>query len=110
MNEHGDAPMPARGPEPDWPALSAGELIAFRTAENARRSAPEARAITGTPGPGAEIDRRELDLPGRRIPVRVYRPAAALGTLPWCCTSTPPHQQRGELPKQPALPMLRRIR
>ncbi|NUS03691.1 MAG: alpha/beta hydrolase [Nonomuraea sp.] len=68
--------------EPDWTAMTDDELAAFREAENRRRASPEARAITGMPDPGAEIHWRQVALPGRDLPVRVYRPSAERGVLP----------------------------
>lgn len=35
------------------------------------------RAITGEPDPGAAIDWQQIALPGRDLPVRVYRPASS---------------------------------
>lgn len=67
----------ARGGEPDWSAMTAEDLLAYREAENRRRSSPEARAITGEPDPGAMIEWQEVALPGRDLPVRVYRPVGA---------------------------------
>ncbi|GAA3267380.1 alpha/beta hydrolase [Streptomyces lavendulae subsp. grasserius] len=64
----------ALGGEPDWATMTAGELAAYREAENHRRASPAMRAITGMPDPGASIDWQSLALPGRRLPVRVYRP------------------------------------
>ncbi|MEV5987721.1 alpha/beta hydrolase [Streptomyces sp. NPDC052051] len=54
--------------------MTADELAAFRDAENRRRASPDMRAITGHPDPGAAIDWQEVALPGRDLPVRVYRP------------------------------------
>lgn len=73
------------GGQPDWEALTAEELAAFRDAENRRRSSPEARAITGMPDPDAAIDWQQVALPGRDLPVRVYRPSSEVagpGGLP----------------------------
>ncbi|MER7504424.1 alpha/beta hydrolase [Nonomuraea pusilla] len=72
----------ARGAEPDWSAMTAEELVAYRDAENRRRSSPEARAITGLPDPGAAIQWQEVALPGRELPVRVYRPSRGGEDLP----------------------------
>ncbi|SEN52500.1 alpha/beta hydrolase [Nonomuraea pusilla] len=72
----------ARGAEPDWSAMTAEELVAYRDAENRRRSSPEARAITGLPDPGAAIQWQEVALPGRDLPVRVYRPSPGGDDLP----------------------------
>ncbi|MEV4052354.1 alpha/beta hydrolase [Amycolatopsis sp. NPDC049688] len=71
-----------RPPEPDWLAMTAGELIAYREAENRFRASAAARAFTGEPDPDAVIEWRELALPGRDLPVRVYRPAKRDRTLP----------------------------
>ncbi|MGW2402960.1 alpha/beta hydrolase [Streptomyces sp. NPDC001739] len=72
MNEITTAKRP---PEPDFSAITTEELIAYREAENRFRVSSAARAITGEPDPGAAIDWREIALPGRDLPVRVYRPA-----------------------------------
>ncbi|MET7426220.1 alpha/beta hydrolase [Dactylosporangium sp. NPDC005555] len=60
--------------EPDWPAMPAEDLDAFRVAENRRRSAPLIRVVTGFPARGAEIGWQELRLPDRMVRIRVYRP------------------------------------
>jgi acetyl esterase len=65
----------ALGGEPDWSAMTAEELLAYRETENRRRASPEAQAITGIPDPGATIAWQEVALPGRDLPVRVYRPS-----------------------------------
>src|SRR5262245_36349307 len=79
MSETTDLRPPA---EPDWPAMTPEELLAYREAENRRRSSPEARAITGIPHPGASIEWQDVALPGRELPVRVYRPSEHGGDLP----------------------------
>ncbi|MGI5183461.1 alpha/beta hydrolase [Dactylosporangium sp. CA-152071] len=61
--------------EPDWLAMPAEDLDAFRTAENRRRSAPLIRVVTGFPARGVTIHWHELPLPGRSLRIRVYRPA-----------------------------------
>lgn len=65
-----------RPPEPDWLAMTAEELVAYREAENRFRASSTARAVTGDPDPGATIEWQTVALPGRELPVRVYRPAA----------------------------------
>ncbi|MEV0235938.1 alpha/beta hydrolase [Nonomuraea sp. NPDC050786] len=65
----------AAGKAPDWLAMTAEELVAYRDEENRRRASPAARAITGDPDPGAAIQWQRVALPGRELPVRVYRPA-----------------------------------
>ncbi|WP_331767735.1 alpha/beta hydrolase [Embleya sp. NBC_00896] len=64
-----------RPPVPNWSAMTAQELVAYRDAENRFRASGAARAITGDPDPGAAIQWRKVTLPGRELPVRVYRPA-----------------------------------
>ncbi|WP_117215781.1 alpha/beta hydrolase [Allorhizocola rhizosphaerae] len=66
---------------PDWSTVTAEELIAYRDAENRVRASTAARVITGEPDPGATISWQQVALPGRELPVRVYRPLAA-GALP----------------------------
>ncbi|WP_318199363.1 alpha/beta hydrolase [Streptomyces sp. SCL15-4] len=64
-----------RPPEPDFSAITAEELIAYRDAENRFRASGAARAILGEPDTGAAIVWQEIALPGRDLTVRVYRPA-----------------------------------
>ncbi|MFD4688824.1 alpha/beta hydrolase [Streptomyces sp. NPDC058463] len=66
-----------RPPEPDWAALTAEQLVAYRDAENRWRASGAARAILGDPDPGTAIRWQTVALPGRELPVRVYRPAPA---------------------------------
>ncbi|MDP4504905.1 alpha/beta hydrolase [Nonomuraea turcica] len=70
-----------RPAEPDWSMVTPEELIAFRDAENRVRASTAARVITGEPDSGATIGWQQVALPGRELPVRVYRPSAA-GALP----------------------------
>ncbi|KIZ15300.1 alpha/beta hydrolase [Streptomyces natalensis] len=65
-----------RPPLPDFSAITTEELFAYRDAENRFRASGAARAIIGEPDPGAAIDWQEIALPGRDLPVRVYRPAS----------------------------------
>lgn len=64
-----------RPPEPDFSVITTEELLVYRDAENRFRASSAARAILGAPDPGAAIEWREIALPGRDLPVRVYRPA-----------------------------------
>ncbi|GIH17170.1 alpha/beta hydrolase [Rugosimonospora africana] len=57
--------------------MTTEELVAYRDAENRVRASVAARAITGDPDPGAAIDWQKVALPGRELPVRVYRPSPA---------------------------------
>ncbi|MFI1092844.1 alpha/beta hydrolase [Streptomyces sp. NPDC020917] len=68
-----------RPPEPDWAALTAEDLAAYRDAENRFRASAAARAVTGEPDAGAAIAWQQVALPGRELPVRVYRPVDAGG-------------------------------
>ena len=61
---------------PDWSAVTAEELIAYRDAENRFRASEAARAVLGDPDPGATIHWQQVALSDRTIPVRVYRPAS----------------------------------
>ncbi|CRK57892.1 Alpha/beta hydrolase fold-3 domain protein [Alloactinosynnema sp. L-07] len=65
----------AIGKERDWPTMTTEELVAFRDAENRKRSSRFARVITGRPDRGATIRWQEVRLPDRGLQVRVYRPA-----------------------------------
>ncbi|MHC5256713.1 alpha/beta hydrolase [Streptomyces sp. UC4497] len=65
-----------RPPEPDFSAITNEELVAYREAENRFRASRTARAVLGESDPGAVVDWRSVPLPGRDLPVRVYRPAA----------------------------------
>ena len=67
----------ARPPEPDFSTITTEQLITYREAENRVRSSIEARAILGEPDPDAIIEWRNIALPGRDLPVRVYRPVSA---------------------------------
>ncbi|MFG1814488.1 alpha/beta hydrolase [Kribbella sp. NPDC049174] len=59
--------------EPDYPAMSVEELVAFRDAQNRKVSSGLARVITGFPDRGATIGWQQVALPDRELPVRVYR-------------------------------------
>ncbi|MEU7261041.1 alpha/beta hydrolase [Streptomyces rimosus] len=72
MSQTTDATRP---PEPDFTAITAAELRTYREAENRFRASGAARAILGEPAAGAAIDWQTIALPGRDLPVRVYRPA-----------------------------------
>ena len=65
--------------EPDWLTMSPEALAAFRDAENRRRASGLTRVISGFPDRGATIDWRQLALPNRVLPVRMYRPSPGRG-------------------------------
>ncbi|MFE3262579.1 alpha/beta hydrolase [Nocardia sp. NPDC059229] len=65
-----------RPPAPQFSAMTPEKLIAYRDAENRWRASSAAWPIIGEPDAGAAIEWQELALPGRDLPVRVYRPAS----------------------------------
>ncbi|NNH71749.1 alpha/beta hydrolase [Nocardia uniformis] len=67
--------LATRPPEPDFSVITTEELFTYREAENRFRSAAM-RTVIGEPDPGAAIDWQTIALPGRDLPVRVYRPVA----------------------------------
>ncbi|RJO78475.1 alpha/beta hydrolase [Nocardia panacis] len=69
-----------RPPEPDFSMITPEELITYREAENRWRASSAAWPIIGEPDPAAAIEWQELALPGRDLPVRVYRPASTSRT------------------------------
>lgn len=64
-----------RPPEPDFETITPGELAAYQNAENHFRASAAARELLGEPDTDALIEWRKIPLPGRHVPVRVYRPA-----------------------------------
>lgn len=64
-----------RPPAPDFATLTSEELITWRNAENLFRMSDAAREILGAADPAATIEWQTVPLPGRDLPVRVYRPA-----------------------------------
>ncbi|MGG2465042.1 alpha/beta hydrolase [Streptomyces sp. RGM 3693] len=70
-----EATATTRPLEPDFEAITDEELLAYRDAENRFRASSAARTILGEPDPGAATEWQEIALPGRDLPVRVYRPA-----------------------------------
>lgn len=69
-----------RPPQPDWSSVTDESLAAYRVAENRFRASDAARSLLGHPDPGTTIDWEQLPLPGRDVPVRVYRPSGASQT------------------------------
>ncbi|MFC5185538.1 alpha/beta hydrolase [Actinomadura harenae] len=65
-----------RPPEPDFSTITTEELLAYRAAENAWRASSAAWEFIGVPDPGASIEWQDVALPGRDLPVRVYRPVS----------------------------------
>ncbi|WP_250564190.1 hypothetical protein [Sphaerisporangium fuscum] len=75
-----EVPVAERPPEPDFSAMTEKELVAYREAENRWRASSAARAILGNPDPGAAIGWQRVALPGRDLPVRVYRSRRCMPT------------------------------
>jgi acetyl esterase len=66
----------------DWEALTDDQVIAARGKVNRLRASRAVRIITGRPDRGARIEERTIDLPGRRLRLRVHRPKNAGPGLP----------------------------
>jgi acetyl esterase len=66
----------------DWEALTDDQVIAAREKVNRQGSSRAARIITGLPDRRARIEERTIDLPGRRLKLRVHRPKNAGPRLP----------------------------
>ncbi|MES9542624.1 alpha/beta hydrolase fold domain-containing protein [Actinomadura sp. NPDC000600] len=66
----------------DWEALTDEQVIAARAKVNRLRASRAVRIITGLPDRGARIEERTIDLPGRRLRLRVHRPKDAGPGLP----------------------------
>lgn len=61
----------------DWEALTDDQVIAAREKANRTASSRAARIITGLPDRRARIEEAAIDLPGRRLTLRVHRPKNA---------------------------------
>ncbi|MGV9763190.1 alpha/beta hydrolase [Micromonospora tulbaghiae] len=66
----------------DWEALTDEQVIAAREKANRAASSRVARIITGFPDRRARIEETSIDLPGRRLTLRVHRPKATGRGLP----------------------------
>ena len=66
----------------DWEALTDDQVIAAREKANRVASSRAARIVTGRPDRGARIEETSIDLPGRRLTLRVHRPKHAGRRLP----------------------------
>ena len=62
-------------PRMDWAAITSEGFVEFREATNRRLSSPVARLVIGKADRGAIITDRTLDVGGRELSVRVYRPS-----------------------------------
>jgi acetyl esterase len=66
----------------DWETLTDAQVIAVREKVNRLRRARTTRIVTGLPDRGARIEETTIDLPGRRLMLRVHRPRRSTGQLP----------------------------
>jgi hypothetical protein len=66
----------------DWDALTDDQVIAAREKTNRLRASRALRVVTGFPDRRAHIEEHTLDLPGRRLTLRVHRPRNAGPRLP----------------------------
>ncbi|WP_018352998.1 alpha/beta hydrolase [Longispora albida] len=66
----------------DWESMTPEQVIAARVKTNRLRSSRATRFITGLPDRRARIEERTIELPGRRLTLRVHRPKDAGTRLP----------------------------
>lgn len=66
----------------DWEAMTVDQLIDAREKVNRLASSRVARIISGLPDRRARIKEAAIDLPGRRLTLRVHRPKNAKPELP----------------------------
>jgi acetyl esterase len=66
----------------DWDAMTGEQVIAARERANRRASSAAGRFVRGRPDHGARIEETTIDLPGRRLVLRVHRPKTAQRLLP----------------------------
>ncbi|MDI6102793.1 alpha/beta hydrolase [Actinoplanes sp. NEAU-A12] len=66
----------------DWEALTADQVVTARERANRIRSSRAARIVTGLPDGRADLEEYPIDLPGRRLKLRVHRPKIASSNLP----------------------------
>ncbi|WP_406280882.1 alpha/beta hydrolase [Nocardia sp. NBC_00881] len=74
--------LAALTPEVDWDSITPDQVIEIREAQERKRRSVLGGLITGRPDRGARIATYALDLPGRRLNVRVYRPERGGSALP----------------------------
>ncbi len=66
----------------DWEAMTHDQVIAARDKANRAGSSRAARIITGLPDRRARIEESTVDLPGRRLMLRIHRPKDVDQALP----------------------------
>lgn len=68
--------------ELDWDSVTPDQVIEFREVQNRKRRSALGGLVTGKPDRGARISAHALDLPGRRLNIRVYQPERGDSALP----------------------------
>ncbi|WP_228835519.1 alpha/beta hydrolase [Nocardia abscessus] len=68
--------------EPDWDSITPDQVVELRAAQDRKRRSALGRLATGKPDRGARITTSVLELPGRRLNLRVYQPARGGSRLP----------------------------
>ncbi len=66
----------------DWEAMTDDQVIAAREKANRAASSPLGRIVTGLPDRRARIEETTVDLPGRRLVLRIHRPRTVDRKLP----------------------------
>lgn len=66
----------------DWESVGPEEVVAMRAKAEKLMASPLLRFITGRPHPGARMEERFLDLHGRQLRLRVFRPLGTDGRMP----------------------------
>ncbi|MFE7800809.1 alpha/beta hydrolase [Nocardia sp. NPDC057440] len=67
---------------PDWDSITPDQVIELREAQYRKRRSAVGGLVTGKPDRGARITTHALDLPGRRLDIRVYQPERGGSALP----------------------------
>nr|WP_245603432.1 alpha/beta hydrolase [Salinispora cortesiana] len=66
----------------DWEAMTDDQVIAARERANRKASSRVGRIVTGLPDRRARIEETTINLPGRRLMLRTYRPKSTDRRLP----------------------------
>ncbi|WP_327119851.1 hypothetical protein OHB12_14695 [Nocardia sp. NBC_01730] len=74
--------LAALSTEPDWDSITPDQVAELREAQNRKRRSVLGGLATGRPDRGARITTHALDLPGRRLDVRVYQPERGGSAMP----------------------------
>lgn len=74
--------LTALTPSPDWDSITPDQVVALRARQERLRRSAFGRFVTGAPDRAAVIGTESIDLPDRRIGLRVHRPARGGRGLP----------------------------